>query len=359
MAQLISSAEIYAPFFTVYRADSGKAVPKNEITGIEIDEDLENPGMFRIYFNDALDMKTQKFKWLDSEAISPGTMLVISFGYAFPRKESRITGRIRALSPNFFTGGPSTLTVEGYDLSYDLKKTNSRVNLKDMTYSNIAREIAEKNGFDPAGVEDPEMEPFSKIERKVNEQDYAFLGRMAKDIGFEFFVRNRTLYFRKEANKREGILDFEYYKNIISFSPRMSTANVVNEVRVTAWDEKNKETISETAGLNEIKCGTNIQRFAGIVEESQGTRVSVKVEGRVVRSREEAKSIALSELKKRNEGFITGTLECAGNPELRPGVTISIAKVGEFFSGMYYVTKSRHVLGDAGYKTTLEVRGCL
>ena len=358
MAQLISSAEIYAPFFTVYWADGNEAVPKNEIIGIEIDEDLENPAMFRIYFNDALDMKTQKFKWLDAESISPGTRLIISFGYASPRKESRITGIIRALSPNFFTGGPSTLTVEGYDLSYDLKKTNSKVNLKEVTYSDIAREIAEKNKLDPSGVEDAEMGPFSKIERKVNEQDYAFLSRLAKDINFEFFVRNRILYFQKEADKRTGIMDFEYYKNIISFSPRMSTANVVSEVRVTAWNEKNKETISETAGLDEI-CGTKIQKLADMVKESQGTKVSVKVEGRVVRSREEAKSIALSELKKRNEGFITGTLECAGNPELRPGVLINITKVGERFSGVYYVMKSKHVLGDSGYKTSLEVRRCL
>lgn len=359
MTQLISSAEIYAPAFTVYWADSGEAVPKNEITGIEIDEDLENPGMFRIYFNEALDPRTQKFKWLDAKSISPGTMLVISFGYVSPRKESRITGRIRALSPGFFTGGPPTLTIEGYDLSHDLKKTHSEVNLNEVTYSDIARGIAEKNKLDSSGVEDSEMGPFRRVERKVNEKDYAFLKRLAESIGFEFFIRNRTLHFRKPTDERKGSMDFEYYKNIISFSPRMSAANVVNEVRVTAWNEKNKETISETAELNEIKSSIGIQGFADVVEESQGTRVSVKIEGRVVRSREEAKAIALSELKKRNMEFITGTLECVGNPDLRPGITVNITKVGERFSGVYYVTKSKHVLGDTGYKTTLEVRRCL
>lgn len=359
MAEPISSAEIYAPAFTVYWADSGEAIPKNEITGIEIDEDLENPGMFRISFYEALDLKTQKFKWLDAKSISPGTMLVISFGYAFPRRESRITGRIRALSPSFFSGGPPTLTVEGYDLSHDLKKTHSEVNLNEVTYSDVAREIAEKNKLDPSGVEDPGIGPSSRIERKVNEMDYAFLKRLAEDTGFEFFIRNRTLYFRKPADGRKGSMDFEYYKNVLSFSPRMSAANVVNEVRVTAWNEKNKETISETAELNEIKSIIGIQRFADIVEESQGTQISVKIEGRVVRSREEAKAIAISELKKRNIGFITGTLECVGNPELRPGITVNITKVGERFSGVYYIMKSKHVIGDNGYKTTLEVRRCL
>jgi len=359
MTELISSAEIYVPAFTVYWADSGETIPKNEITGIEVDEDLENPGMFRISFNEVLDLKTQKFKWLDASSIAPGTMLVTSFGYAFPRKESQIRGRIRALSPGFLAGGPLTFTVEGYDLSHDLNKTHSEVNLNEVTYSDVAREIAEKNKLDSSGVEDLEMGPFRRIERRVNEKDYAFLKRLAEDIGFELFVRDRTLYFRKPADELKGSISFEYYKNIISFSPRMSAANVVNEIRVTAWNEKNKETISETAELNEIKSSIGIPGFADIVEESQGTRLSVKIEGRVVRSSEEAKAIALSELKKRNIGFITGTLECVGNPELRPGITVNIMKVGERFSGVYYITKSRHMLGDNGYRTTLEVRRCL
>ncbi|MGB9940952.1 phage late control D family protein [Methanosarcina sp.] len=359
MTQEISSAEIYAPAFSVSWADTDKAIPKNEITGLEVDEDLESPGMFRLSFNETFDLKTQQFRWLDDSSIAPGTMLIASFGYAFPHKESRIRGRIRALSPGFLAGGPPTLTVEGYDLSHDLKKTHSEANLNEVTYSDVAREIARKNKLDPSGVEDSGMGPSRRIERRVNEKDYDFLKRLADNLGFELFIRNRTLYFRKPDDERRGSMDFQYYKNIISFTPRMSAANVVNEVRVTAWNEKDKERISETAELNEIKTSIGIPGFADIVEESQGTRLSVKIEGRVVRSREEAKAIALSELKKRNVGFITGTLECVGNPELRPGITVNIVKVGERFSGVYYITKSRHVLGENGYRTTLEVRRCL
>lgn len=359
MTQEISSAEIYAPAFSVYWADTGNAIPKNEITGLEVDEDLESPGMFRISFNETFDLKTQQFRWLDDKSIAPGTMLIASFGYAFPRKESQIRGRIKALSPGLLAGGPPTLTVEGYDLSHDLKKAHSQLNLNEVTYSDVAREIARQNKLDPSGVEDSGMGSSDRIERKVNEKDYDFLKRLAKDLEFEFFIRNKILYFRKPDDGRRGSIDFQYYINIISFTPRMSAANVVNEVRVTAWNKKDKERISETAELSEIITSIGIPGFADIVKESQGTRLSVKIEGRVVRSREEAKTIALSELKKRNIGFITGTLECVGNPELRPGTPINIVKLGERFSGTYYITKSRHVFGDNGYRTTLEIRRCL
>jgi phage protein D len=355
----ISSTEIYAPAFSVYWADTNEAIPKNEITSLEVDEDLESPGMFRISLNETFDRKTQKFKWMDDKNIAPGTMLIISFGYAFPHKASQMRGRISALSPGFLAGGSPTLTVEGYDLSYDLKKKYSVVDLSEVTYSDVARSIARKNDLDPSGVEDSAMAPSERIDRKMNDKDYDFLVRLAKDLGFEVFVRDRILYFRKPDDERAGDVDFHYFSNILSFSPRMSAANLVNEIRVTAWNGKNKERISETAELNEIITRIGIPGFADIVKESQGDRLSVKIEGRVVRSREEAKAIALSELKKRNIGFITGTLECVGDPGLRPGVPINIVKLGARFSGTYYITKSKHVFSDNGYRTSLEIRRCL
>lgn len=120
-----------------------------------------------------------------------------------------------------------------------------------------------------------------------------------------------------------------------------------------------KERISETAGINDIVSSVGISNFDSIVEQSQSKKIKVKLEGRVVCSTEEAKSIAVAELKRRNNGFIEGNLECIGNPELRPGITVKIDKVGERFSGFYYITKARHRIGEGGYKTTLDVRRCL
>jgi phage protein D len=67
----------------------------------------------------------------------------------------------------------------------------------------------------------------------------------------------------------------------------------------------------------------------------------------------------MAELKRRNQTLIEGTLECIGDPELRPGMTVNIEKVGERFSGTYYVKSAKHSISESGYKTTLEVRRCL
>ncbi|AGB49812.1 phage protein D [Methanomethylovorans hollandica DSM 15978] len=361
MAGLLIGPEIYVPSFTVKWEENNEGIPKDDIIGVEIDEDLESPGMFKISFNEQFDLAKQQFKWLDDRRIEPGTRIMISFGYASaPQEQGTIMGKIKAISPGFLSGGPQALIVEGYDLSHDLQKRQHKVKCDNVTYADVAREIAMKNDLSPAGVESDKLIVHPKIERKVDEMDYAFLQGLAKNIGFEFFVRNKTLYFRKPKDDLTANVSFTFNQNIISFSPRMSSANLVHEVRVTAWSEQEKKTISEKANIKEIESSIGIPDFSSIVEKAEGEKSSLKLEGRVVRSREEAKAIALSELKKRNMGFITGTLECAGNPQLRSGMTINIEKVGKcFFSGVYYVTKTRHVLGESGYKTTLEVRRCL
>lgn len=360
MADLLIGPEIYVPAFTV-KWENEEAIPKDDIVGIEIDEDLERPGMFKISFNEHFDLTTQEFKWLDNRRIDPGTKLMIFFGYASSSaKQGLMMGKIKALSPGFLSGGPPSIAVEGYDLSHDLQKRQHKVKCDNVTYADVAREIAMKNDLSAAGVESEKLMIHPKIERKVDEMDYAFLKRLAKNIEFEFFVREKTLYFRKPKDDHDANVSFEFHRNIISFSPRMSSASLVSEVKVTAWSEKEKKAISEVSQLKDIESKVGIPDFSDIVKKAEEKLSTVKLEGRVVRSREEAKAIALSELKKRNMGFITGTLECAGNPQLRPGMTINIEKVGKrLFSGVYYVTKARHVLGESGYKTTLEVRRCL
>ena len=351
----MSGLESYAPVFPVELVDKGLVIPKDSIMGIDIDEDIENPAMFTIAFNETIDLATQKFRWLDSDALTPGAQVLISFGYASSGSKGLIRGRIKAVTPGFLSSGIPSLSVEGYDLSHDLHKTQGKTSYNTMSYSQIAAEIAKDNGLTATGIE-PTTITHLKVERKKNEKDYTLLKRLAEEIGFEFFVRDKTLYFRAPKDTQKGMVDFVFRNNIISFNPRLSSAALVNEVEVTAWDEKGKETISETASIAELKSGVGIPNFDSLIEQSQGKKVKVRLEGKVIRSREEAKAIALSELKRRNKGFIEGKLECMGDPSLCPGMTVNIDKVGKLFSGVYYVTNAKHTIGEGGYRTTLDVR---
>jgi len=353
MATAISGMDIYAPVFKVKQ--NGEEYPaKENILSIEIDEDLDTPSMFRISLNEELNIKTQQFRWLDDDKIKPGTEVELLFGYATTKKQGMIKGKIKALTPGFQSMGNPTLSLEGYDFSHDMQKTAKKFTDLNVTYSTIAQEIAQNNGL--TAKVDPTEKPHDKVERKKNEMDYGLLRRLSNEIGYEFFVRNKELYFRKPKDDIKGDFTFEFRKNFINFNPRMTTAALVNEVHVTAWNNKDKESISESATINDIKSSVGIPDFDSIVEKSQGAKIDVKLEGRLVRSQKEAKDLAKAELKRRNKGFIEGTLECIGDPQLRPGITVNIEKVGKRFSGVYYITKATHSIGEAGYKTTITVR---
>ncbi len=353
MATAISGMDIYAPVFKV--KSNGEEYPaKESILNIEIDEDLETPAMFRISLNEELNIQTQLFRWLDDDKIKPGTELEILFGYASSNKQTMIKGRIKALTPGFQSTGNPTLSIEGYDFSHDMQKTAKKFTDKEVAYSTIAQEIARNNGL-TAKVDSTEK-PHNKVERIKNEMDYGLLRRLSNEIGYEFFVRNKELYFRKPKDDLKGDFTFEFRKNFLNFNPRMTAAALVNEVHVTAWNSKDKKSISESATINDIKSSVGIPDFDTVVEKSQGAKVDVKLEGRLVCSQEEAKDLAKAELKRRNKGFIEGTLECIGDPQLRPGITVNIEKVGKRFSGVYYITKATHSIGDEGYKTTITVR---
>jgi hypothetical protein len=356
MATPISGMDIYAPVFKV-KQTGGEYPPKESILSIEIDEDIETPAMFRISLNEEINIKTQQFRWLDDDKIKPGTEVEILFGYATSKKQGMIKGRIKALTPGFQSTGNPTLSLEGYDFSHDLQKTAKEFTDTKVTYSTIAQEIAQKNGL--TAKVDPTEIPHDKVERIKNEMDYGLLRRLSNEIGYEFFVRNKELFFRIPKDNIKGDFTFEFKKNFINFNPRMTAAALVNEVHVTAWNIKDKETISESVTINDIKSSVGIPDFDSIVETSHGTRIDVKLEGRLVRSQKEAKNLAKAELKRRNKGFIEGTLECIGDPQLRPGITVNIEKVGKRFSGVYYIAKANHSIGEAGYKTTITVRRCI
>jgi len=355
----ISGLDIYAPFFTVELAGKPEAELRDSIVSIDIDENLENPAMFKISFNETFDIQTQKFKWLDNKRIDPGTKFTITFGYTSgSKKKEKIMGRIKSVSPSFDFMGITTLIVSGYDLSHDLLKTTKRDEPKNfynnIKYSDIAEDIAKKNNLkskiEASGI------TYDNVNRGENESDYNFLRRLSEEIQYEFYVRLETLYFRKPRDNIDGDITFELGKNIIKFNPRNSIANVVNEVEVTGWDDK--DPIAETAKITDIKSKVGIPDFENIVKSSQYKKIEV-IENRVVRSNEEAKILAIAELKKRNKGFIEASLQCIGDPILRPGITINLKKVGERFSGVYYITGAKHTIGTDGYKTELKIRRCL
>jgi uncharacterized protein len=357
MAFPSSGIAVYAPTFTVKL--EGEKIPKEDITDIEVDEQIENSGMCVISFNDMLDMKKQKFRWLDDSRIKFGTRIEISFSYAQGSGNASSSrgntllfiGSLHAITPNFDPGGSAKLKIRGYDLSCNLMRSSKgQGSYKNKSYSEIVGDIAQKYGLKQDQIES--STPVSdSVSRGSSEDDYQFVKSLASELNYEFFIREESLYFRKPKDSEKANFTFTNGLNIVSFSVETNTSAYVSEVQINFWSSNQKEKNPQTSKQEEVG-----NSFGLDLTSQQGKKIIL--ENVNVSSAEEAKARAVAELKRRNKDLITGNLVSIGNPSIRPGMTIEIEKVGDRFSGTYYVEKAKHSINQKGYSTTLTLRRC-
>jgi phage protein D len=351
----LKGIEIYAPNFKLKMIDQNVTIPNGDITSLEIVEELNESGKFEISFNDVLDMKSQKFKWLDNKLILPGNLIDISLNYASISNDNKLTfiGRIKKITPQFAFNSNATLQVIGFDLSHDLKASQKGGTAFDKKkYSQIIEEIASANGLKTGNIQ--QTETVESVSKSSDQDDYKFIEKLTSEIGFEFFVRGKSLYFRKPKENEDASIIFTNGINILSFSPQISISTYVNEVECNNWDSNKKEKNSQTAKQEDIIKDSSILNCLKNQKDKK-----IILENKNVSSPEVAKILATAELKKRAENLITGTLESVGNPSIRPGMTVKVEKVGELFNGVYYVKKTTHSIKQKGYTTILELRRCL
>ena len=327
------------------------------IQDLKVEQHLEGSSAFSFSLIDPIDQSTQRFKWLDGKALDPQRSDVsVQMGYVTGMK-TVILGRIAALEPRFNPEGPPTLNVQGYDHYEWLKHslaTVGRTFQEAETYGDIVGKIATFNKLDKGKIE-PRAKPCSQVAKSPDQTDAQFLEGLAERLGHEVFVREKKLYFQKPKYKSKEVATLEWGVDLISFEPRLSTAQVVVKVTVIGRNEKTAKEVKGEATLSDLDYKESKAKSAGEILKSY-REVTRRVTNIPVSCEAEAKVIAKAILERSNSKLITCTCKCLGNPDLVPGSNIMIKGVGKRFSGRYYLTKSTHEIGGSGYTTTLDLR---
>lgn len=359
MQQTEVSIDYYKSDFLIEIEGQRKRELNNAIINLSLDENLESPSMLELTLNEELELDTQKFKWLDNKLLSPelGLEIKVYFGYASQAKKFQkpiFTGRITALNPSFASGGNHTLRVQAYDYCHCLQKSKIALDTpiaNKNDYSEVALHVAAKNALELGDIDISLIKPCRNITQDPNFNDYDYLKDLAKEIGFEFFIRNRKLYFRRPRDFEKEIFTFEWQNNLISFNPRLSTAKIVKEVTVIGHDPRSpKEPIKATASLGDLDFMAHIPGINCLKTEP------IVVKRVPICNEMYAKAIAIATLIRENRGLIEGSFECVGNPKIRPGTNVLIKGIGKRFTGKYYVKGVKHSLEDGKYTMSCEVR---
>lgn len=253
-------------------------------------------------------------------------------------------------------GAPDTVTIRGLAAATNspLRTKRSTAHEK-QTLKQIAEKIAAKNGLSVQG----EIANI-QIERVTQnrESDLGFLARIAKEYGYLFSVRDKSLIFTSIYGIENGqpVLDIDRTdliryrvtdKSVKTFKAatvkyREPKTNAVVTATVKAGEEFS---ILTTTAIKVATGGANLTTSDDVME------IDLKAE-----NKQQAETKAQAALHRANTDGQDGNFAVYGEPLFVAGNNFMLTGMGKL-SGKWHISKSSHSISrGGGYITSLEAK---
>jgi phage protein D len=317
-----------------------------DLIGITVDHSLHLPSMFSITLH------SHDMKWLEDPTFREGKKIEIFFGERPPIK--LLSGKIAGLEPDLDDSAP-TLVVRGYDRSHQLYRGRHRRSFTQVTDSDLAKKLASEVSLRP-GTIDSTSEVHDYVFQN-NQTNAEFLLERAQRLGFELWVEDDALHFRRPSPNGSPV-SLAWGHTLHGFRPRLSTSEQVNEVEVRGWDPKRKQEIVGHASRGNGAPSIGVSQSGADIAKQAWGEAKVAIVDQFVSSPSEADALAQAKLDELTGTFVEAEGVCDANPDIVPGRQVQIEGVGSRFAGTYYVTRVVHEWSsDAGMTTNFSASG--
>lgn len=301
----------------------------------------------------------------DAALFKPGSAVQIKMGYVEDMREM-MAGEITHFSPSFPDGGMPTVTIEGHSRMHRLRGQNKTQTFQKTTDKEIAEKIGRDAGLQ-VQAEDTAVQHDYVIQ--PNQSDLEFLKQLAKNLHFEVLVQDKTLIFRKCREAETEVLTFIWFGTqesfapapdtlpLKSFTPQMNAIEPATKVEFRGWDFMNKQAFvsQATSAQQTTKMGGN-RTGAQVSLDAYGVDRNVVRVDRPFASKEEGDRHAAADFNAKALGFVEGSAETIGVPQLWSGQVVELKGLGPIFNGCYLVQEVTHSIGDGGYQTSFKVK---
>jgi phage protein D/phage baseplate assembly protein gpV len=347
----------------------GKKAPSNlieDIIQLVVEESLHLPSIFTIIIrNDYKPGQIEEKPWRYQDLLQIGKSVKI--GFTSTQTESKVSsqenednlleGEITAIETHFSETSQAPIIIRGYDISHRLHRGRYNRSFQNMTDSDIVKKIAGEANLKIGEIDETGI-PHDYIFQE-NQTNMEFVRERANRIGFEFFIQDGKLNFRKpKAGKDE--LNLKWLSDIHSFRVRTTSAEQVKEVEVRAWDYSQKRPIISTAKKEQIITDTKNGKGSdrSTVFNGQPSKPKMIVVDRPVFHPKEADKMAQALFDELGGEFICADAKGEGNPKIRPGKVLNLdeKEMGQY-GGKYYITETRHSYIERIYITEFSIRG--
>jgi uncharacterized protein involved in type VI secretion and phage assembly len=302
---------------------------------VHVEESVQLPDSFELRFDDP------HFTLFDEDRFRYGTRVSIAF-----RAESDpvvvTNGEITAIAVEPGSGGRHELVLTGLDLTHRLTRGGKSRAFANMSDSDVARRIAGEYGLDA------DIDATGDVHEHTmqhGETDYAFLRRIAGRVGYDVWITDQTFHFKKKPKGRPDPPKLAWGENLLDFRVRFASADVCDEVVVTAWDPVGKNTVTGRATATDP--GTDApaaQQMADAARHAFGA-VTRNAGQFPAGTQAEADARAQALLFKASGGQVVLRGEAVGNPWLGAGAEATLDRVGKRLAGTYRLTSVEHVYG--------------
>lgn len=370
--QLLTGQGVMAPRVSI----GGQPLPPeiaDRLVRVVVDQHVSLPDTFELAFLDPeLDVLTKAGLKLGAEVV------VAAGSRGSNATTDLIQGEVTTLEGAYGSRGPLTRVV-GCTMEHRLqraRRVRTFVNAKD---SDVARKIAQEAGID-VGTIDATSQTHPLLAQE-NQTDWEFLRSRAEEIGYDLGVSSGKLHFRKASDAGSGSpVQVTPGIDLVSFIPRVSSAGLVPEVEVRAWDVVNAQAKSAKAkvrsatvsiGAGDAAAAAQVFAKAGAggaagsgelgpLPSPQAHVVfdrAVTVEGGNVQALSDAAG-ALAE--RAASGYAEAEGEVLGDAKISAGCILKVDRVPREFAGSWTVTRARHVFDHNtgnGYRTLVTASG--
>lgn len=305
------------------------------LTLLRVDESVHLPDAFTLRFDDP------HFELFDSDTFAMGTRVEVALRAEGDPVVVTI-GEVTAISVEPGNAGRHELVIDGLDAAHRLARGPHTRSFLRMTDGDIASRVAGDYGLST------DIDSTSEVLAYVlqtSESDFAFLRRRGARIGFDCWVTDQTLHFKRRPSGARSVPTLRWGENLQSFRVRFASSEHCDDVTVRGWDPVAKravvgrategETGTDAAAADEM--GQAAQRAFGRVARFAGQFP--------VSTQAEADALAESLLLRASGSEVVLRGEAAGDPELGAGATVKLERVGQRLAGSYVVTSVEHLYG--------------
>jgi uncharacterized protein involved in type VI secretion and phage assembly len=330
-----------------------------DILQVSVEESLHQLSMFTLIISNNYFSGSSTATWTHMSKFAIGKKIKIGFTSSTtgdPNFDDASTayileGEITAIETDFTEEAKAPIIIRGYDVAHRLHRGRCSQSFLDMTDSDIVKKLAGECGITLGTI--TSTTPVHKYVFQENQTNMEFLQERAARNGFELYMQDGELNFRKPTKGAE--LSLKWLKDLSSFRIRVTGAEQVSSVEVRGWDYKTKKAIVSTASTEAvITSNTSGKGSASSTKFSSSPKMIVV--DQPVFSTAESDKIAQSLCDELGGEFVHADAKGTGNPLIRAGKVIKLTDMGNY-SGSYYVTETHHLFQNGYYTTHFSVRG--